>query len=646
MKKRQVLRVTASDLPEVTQRNKAISIGLCILGCALTAYSAYFFKSTSDIISKVDAAVYLSSQAADNMSRLNSAYTRPLVSVSENVTKVESLLSEASTAATLLPMRSLKDYTSFMVTAWKSVKSNFDISHEAIRANEQLRTRLNFYSPVIQKSFSNFSIVRGQLGSGPAVASFGESISRLAIYSESDFGIGAAARIDYDVRNALHQLKIIVDGNPRNDLVAMYKELGLLYQEIPALAAQARARNISSTDINNTFSAVTEAKNRFLGAQLEIKNGLYVSGLCLLGSVLLTMGGVIGLSMTINSAVHQLNDRVIKSISKFDQIDFSLRDLSSILKSTASGDLTVMPDASNEDTEEVADLITQFIIRVKNSITRIRNSMRSVDGEIREVKVENEKLVDTAARQLKIIHEARNGVDESIEMMRSISVDTEASAHAASSTLSSVQEGMLAVQESVTRMSGIRESIQETAKHIKQLGERSQEISEITDILSNFAEQVNVLSLNASIEASRAGDRGKGFRIIAEEIGALTGRFEDALQKVSKLIDAIQSDTRGAISSMEFSTNNVVDGSNVTEVARASLHVIKSVTETLDSMMNEISKNSRTQIENTEKLSSFISSVMAYNKDIVELVGSFERKVLSVKTTTDQIGSLSADFKI
>lgn len=646
MKKRQVLRVTASDLPEVTQRNRAISIGICILGCVLTAYSGYFFKSASDVISKVDAAVYLSSRAADNMSRLNSGYTRPLVSVSEDVAKVESLLAEASSAATFLPMRSMKEYTDFMATSWKSVKSNFDIAHEAIRANEQLRTRLNFYSPVIQKSFSNFSIVRSQLGSNSAVASFGESISRLAIYAESDFGIGSAAKIDYDVRNVLHQLKIIVDGNPRNDLVAMYKELGLLYQEIPALAAQARARTISSTDINNTFSAVTEAKSRFLSAQLEIKNGLYVSGLCLIGSLLLILGGIIGLAMTINSAVHQLNDRVVKSISRFDQIDFSLRDLSSILKNTASGDLTVMPDASNEDTEEVSDLITQFIIKVKNSIGRIRNSMRSVDGDIRDAKIENEKLVEVASRQLRIINDANSGVNNSIEMMRSISVDTEASAHAASSTLSSVQEGMLAVQESVTRMSSIRESIQETSKHIKQLGERSQEISEITDILGNFAEQVNVLSLNASIEASRAGDRGKGFRVIAEEIGALTSRFEDALQKISKLINAIQSDTRGAISSMEFSTNNVVDGSNVTEVARASLHVIKSVTETLDSMMNEISRNSRAQIENTEKISSFISSVMTYNKEIVDLVGSFERRVLSVKNTTDQIGVLSSDFKI
>jgi len=147
----------------------------------------------------------------------------------------------------------------------------------------------------------------------------------------------------------------------------------------------------------------------------------------------------------------------------------------------------------------------------------------------------------------------------------------------AQQSLSASQGGSQAVNHAIGGMNVIRDQIQETAKRIKRLGESSQEIGEIVELISDLTEQTNVLALNAAIQAASAGEAGRGFTIVAEEVQRLAERSGEATNQIAMLIKTIQSDTQDAVAAMERSTQGVVEGTRRSDEAGKSLESIGTV---------------------------------------------------------------------
>ncbi|HEY1890031.1 MAG TPA: methyl-accepting chemotaxis protein, partial [Steroidobacteraceae bacterium] len=145
-------------------------------------------------------------------------------------------------------------------------------------------------------------------------------------------------------------------------------------------------------------------------------------------------------------------------------------------------------------------------------------------------------------------------------------------------------------------------TIQETSKRIKRLGESSQEIGNIVELINDIAEQTNILALNASIQASMAGEAGRGFAVVADEVQRLAERAANATKQIEVLVRTIQTDTNEAVVSMERSTTDVVGGALLAENAGAALEEIEQVSNQIASLVQNISASSRQQTSGAQNI--------------------------------------------
>jgi len=176
-----------------------------------------------------------------------------------------------------------------------------------------------------------------------------------------------------------------------------------------------------------------------------------------------------------------------------------------------------------------------------------------------------------------------------------VSGNAERAADVARHSVEVAHKGGDAVRRTIDGMNTIRETIQETSKRIKRLGESSQEIGNIVELINDIAEQTNILALNASIQASMAGEAGRGFAVVADEVQRLAERAANATKQIEVLVRTIQTDTNEAVVSMERSTTDVVGGALLAENAGAALEEIEQVSNQIASLVQNISGSSRQQ---------------------------------------------------
>ncbi len=219
-------------------------------------------------------------------------------------------------------------------------------------------------------------------------------------------------------------------------------------------------------------------------------------------------------------------------------------------------------------------------------------------------------MVDSAAKQTESSagHMARaaenqsqeiNAATESIVSMAAsieeVSGNAERSSDVARHSVEVAHKGGEAVRRTIDGMNAIRETIQDTSKRIKRLGESSQEIGNIVELINDIAEQTNILALNASIQASMAGEAGRGFAVVADEVQRLAERSTNATRQIEVLVRTIQSDTNEAVVSMERSTTDVVGGALLAENAGAALDEIEQVSNQIAGLVQNISSSARQQ---------------------------------------------------
>ena len=194
-----------------------------------------------------------------------------------------------------------------------------------------------------------------------------------------------------------------------------------------------------------------------------------------------------------------------------------------------------------------------------------------------QVEATSTELLAASTEQLREIRETGESVLQMAGRINDVSAQAQETAQVARQSLQAAESGLQAVQNTIGGMNSIRDQIQETSKRIKRLGESSQEIGEITELISDITEQTNVLALNAAIQAASAGEAGRGFSVVAEEVQRLAERSADATRQIAALVKTIQTDTQDAVGAMERSTQGVVEGARLSDEAGTALGEIDRV---------------------------------------------------------------------
>ncbi len=265
------------------------------------------------------------------------------------------------------------------------------------------------------------------------------------------------------------------------------------------------------------------------------------------------------------------------------------------LSSLADGDLTVQATVTEDITGAIADSINYAIEALRELVTTINDSAIKLDAASKQTQALSGHLAKASSAQSRQIASATESIAEMAASTEEVSGNAERAADVARHSVDVAGKGGHAVRRTIDGMNAIRETIQETSKRIKRLGESSQEIGNIVELINDIAEQTNILALNASIQASMAGESGRGFAVVADEVQRLAERAANATKQIEVLVRTIQTDTNEAVVSMERSTTDVVGGALLAENAGAALEEIEQVSNQIASLVQNISASSRGQ---------------------------------------------------
>jgi twitching motility protein PilJ len=255
----------------------------------------------------------------------------------------------------------------------------------------------------------------------------------------------------------------------------------------------------------------------------------------------------------------------------------------------ADGDLTVRAEVKENITGAIADSINYTIDNLRDLVTDINNASAQVSQATGQASITSVSLLSASATQSQQIQETTEAVTSMTRSILEVSSNASQAADVANRSLLAANQGAKAVQNTIVGMNGIREQIQETSKRIKRLGESSQEISEIVDLITDITEQTNILALNAAIQAASAGEAGRGFTVVAEEVQRLAERSSEATKQISSIVKTIQTDTHSAVAAMEKSTEGVVEGAQLSDAAGSAIKEIETVTTNLARLIQSIS---------------------------------------------------------
>ena len=365
--------------------------------------------------------------------------------------------------------------------------------------------------------------------------------------------------------------------------------------------------------------------------------------LAALFSGLLTIVSLVMLGMV---NVNETKSRARKSEEENSRNQEAILRLMDELGELAEGNLTINASVTEDITGAVADSINYTVEELRSLVRGINTATVQMDQAASQAGQVSESLQQASRRQTEEIEGTSAAVVSLAQSVQRVSGNAAESARVAEQSLAAAEKGQQAVANAIASMNGLREQIQETSKRIKRLGESSQEIGEIVELISDITEQTNVLALNAAIQAASAGEAGRGFSVVAEEVQRLAERSADATKQIAAIVKTIQSDTHDTVAAMEISTQGVVEGAKLSDAAGQTLAEIGDVSKTLAGLIADISSATQSQAESTAKVAETMQDIKSISAQTSSGTQQTAESIGGMKQLAQDLKNSVAGFKL
>ena len=314
--------------------------------------------------------------------------------------------------------------------------------------------------------------------------------------------------------------------------------------------------------------------------------------------------------------------------------------------SLADGDLTTKATVSEDITGAIADSVNLTVGELRTLVSGVNKTADEVTNGAAGASVVSQRLLTTASSQSEELRKAGDSVELMTQSIGEVSKSAGQSAEVARQSLVTAERGSQAVQNSIKSMNQLRDQIQETSKRIKRLGESSQEIGEIVELISDITEQTNVLALNAAIQAATAGEAGRGFAVVAEEVQRLAERSSEATKQIGAIVKAIQADTQDAVAAMEKSTQGVVEGAQLSDAAGSALSEIDTVTKELAERIQNIAVSTEMQVDISREVAKSMHNSLTLTREATMGTNETAATIKELAARARQLKASVSRFKV
>ena len=454
----------------------------------------------------------------------------------------------------------------------------------------------------------------------------------------------SAAR-DPDTRERLLQLQKL--------FVPFRQDIGTLLGNLQKIVASKEAEQLVFKDNENLRTSILSLQGAYAREDQARRFNLWVMIVCaILAIVGAVLAGLAVLNNTRAQAVEaerrrdeaQRQEEEAKRQNDANQA--AILRLMNELQEVADGDLTTQATVSEDITGAIADSVNYTVEELRTLVGRINSTAEMVTTASSQAQETSTRLLAASEAQSREIRNTGESVLQMAQQINDVSSSAMESANVARQSLAAAEEGQRAVQNSIAGMNEIRDQIQETSKRIKRLGESSQEIGEIIELISDITEQTNVLALNAAIQAASAGEAGRGFSVVAEEVQRLAERSAEATKQIGALIRTIQTDTQDAVAAMEKSTQGVVEGAKLSDAAGQALSNIGSVSRQLAELIEQISQNTSVQARSAGGVAQSIQHILTVNEETSAGTQQTADSISQLSALAQELKSSVARFKV
>jgi methyl-accepting chemotaxis protein len=427
------------------------------------------------------------------------------------------------------------------------------------------------------------------------------------------------------------------------DIEKFFATLDHEFQEkdIPAITAAAW-RDEATQAVNDIFEfgdlLAPERKAQIEAELAELKRDQVVTLSIAVVFVLLAIAGLAYVGRGLLRSIRERAERAAADAETNRLNQGAILRLMDEMAPISDGKLTAQMTVDEQITGAIADSLNTTVGDLRKLVVGVTTTAGQVTEGAASAQKITQQLLAAAKKQAEEVERAGGSVELMTKSIGEVSSSATQSAASARKSLETTQRGAASVQSAVKSMNQIREQIQDTAKRIKRLGESSQEIGEIVEVISDITEQTNVLALNAAIQAASAGEAGRGFAVVAEEVQRLAERSADATKQIGALVKAIQTDTADAVSAMEKSTEGVVQGAQLSDAAGAALTEIELSTRDLAELVQSIATSTEMQVE-------IANEVAGSMKQTLALTGQSTEGVNQTAATVGQLAKQAEGLK-